>query len=72
MSETVLGPLLFTHVAVFNASLNGIGILWYNVDKLTGVETPLGGCSMDWSALLFGDSTAFQNTAEFIATVLTV
>ena len=62
----------YTHVAEFDASLSGIGIIWYVVDASTGAETPLGWCSIDIRLLGFCDDSAHQNTAEFIAGVMSI
>jgi hypothetical protein len=58
-------------VAEFDASLSGIGVIWYRVYE-DGTEVPVGGCAVDLRVLGFGDDSSYQNTAEFIgATVAT-
>jgi hypothetical protein len=53
----------------FDASLTGIGIIWYLVDA-SGSEVPLGACQVDISSLGFKGKPAYQNTAEFIGATL--
>ena len=56
------------HVAEFDASLSGIGILFYSV--IDEVEQPVARIQEDITSLGFGVDASFQNTAEFIAGVL--
>jgi hypothetical protein len=56
-------------VVEFDASLTGVGLLWFLVDD-NGVEVPLGGSAVDLTPLGFGEDASYQNTAEFIAAVL--
>jgi hypothetical protein len=58
-----------TVLVEFDASLRGIGLIWYLVDSL-GRERPIGGLSVDISGLGFGEDSQYQNTAEFIAATL--
>jgi hypothetical protein len=58
-----------TVIIEFDASLQGIGLIWYAIDPL-GEEHPLGGLSVDISAMGFEEDSQFQNTAEFIAATL--
>ena len=52
----------------FDASLTGIGLLYYQ--QSGNAEVLLGGGSVDISALHFASEASYQNTAEFIAAVL--
>lgn len=54
----------------FDASLTGVGLLYYRLDE--GVEFLVGGGSVDISVLGFQGQAAHQNTAEFVAIVLGV
>jgi hypothetical protein len=74
---TVLGPLKFsrpmrsfrlrrvTVIIEFDASLSGIGIIWY-----VGNERPVGAVAVDISLLGFGEDSQFQNSVEFIAATI--
>jgi hypothetical protein len=53
----------------FDASLTGIGIIWYLV-QADGSEVPVGACKVDISSLGFKGKPEKQNTAEFIAATL--
>jgi hypothetical protein len=57
-----------TLVIEFDASLNGIGILYY----IPGEErdTLIGSSVIDISSLGFGSEAKYQNSAEFLATIL--
>ena len=59
-----------THVLEYDASLSGIGVVWYAYAH--GREIPIGFLSVDITALGFGVNAAFQNSAEFIALVIAV
>jgi len=61
----------YTILAVFDASLSGIGIIWYRVG-LDGSQSPIGCFTGDIRSLGFGTDSSFQNTAEFIAAALCV
>ena len=52
----------------FDASLTGIGLLYYQ--QSGNDEVLIGGGSVDISALHFASEASYQNTAEFIAAVL--
>ena len=52
----------------FDASLTGIGLLYYQ--RSENGEVLLGGGSVDISSLHFDSEASYQNTAEFIAAVL--
>lgn len=56
-------------VVDFDASLTGIGIIWFLVDA-NGSEVPVGACQVDISSLGFEGKPANQNTAEFIGAML--
>jgi hypothetical protein len=56
-------------VVVFDASLTGIGLLWYRIAS-SGDEVLVGGSAVDLSSLGFGTDASNQNTAEFIAALL--
>jgi len=63
----------FAHwIVEFDASLSGIGLLWFHRENSESTEVLLGGCSLDITSLGFGDNAAFQNTAEFIAAAMGV
>jgi hypothetical protein len=57
-------------VIVFDASLTGVGFLRYRVTA-SGDEVLVGGSAVDLSSLVFGGDSSNQNTAEFIAALLT-
>ena len=59
-------------VVEFDASLSGIGLLWYHRPNSEDPEVLLGGCSVDITSLGFGVDASYQNTAEFIAAALGV
>jgi hypothetical protein len=56
-------------VVDFDASLTGVGIIWYLVDA-SGSEVPVGACQVDISSLGFKGKPENQNTAEFIGATL--
>jgi hypothetical protein len=56
-------------VVHFDASLLGVGLLWWR-RAVDGGETLLGGASLSLAALDFGEDSRFQNTAEYIAVTL--
>jgi hypothetical protein len=58
-------------IVEFDASLSGVGIIWYRLSD-TGVEVPVGGAAVDLLPLSFGADASYQNTAEFIAALLGV
>ena len=61
-------PIVPTLIIEFDASLTGIGILYY----LPGAEhdTLIGSCSIDISVLGFGSEAKYQNSAEFLGPIL--
>lgn len=75
---TVVEPLAFsrtldsfrerahTVVIEFDASLSGLGLVWYAVSN-DGIECPIGAASLSTHCLAFGEDSQFQNCAEFIA-----
>ena len=65
-------PCFAPWIVEFDASLSGIGLLWFHRDNSESTEVLLGGCSLDITSLGFGDDAAFQNTAEFIAAAMGV
>jgi len=58
-----------TWVCEFDASLTGIGIMWLRV-RPDGSEEPIAYASVDISCLGFGEDASFQNTAEYLASLL--
>jgi hypothetical protein len=54
----------------FDASLSGVGILWFYRATSESKEVLLGGCSLDITSLDFGVDASHQNTAEFLAATL--
>jgi hypothetical protein len=58
-------------VIEFDASLSGVGLIWYSITD-AGVEVPVGGAAVDLLPLAFGTDASHQNTAEFIAALLGV
>jgi hypothetical protein len=59
-----------TWVVEFDASLAGIGLLWYHRSNSESPEVLLGCFSLDIENLGFGTDASYQNTAEFIAATL--
>jgi hypothetical protein len=55
-------------VIEFDASLTGIGLLYY--ERLVDGEVLIAGGAIDITTLQFESEASFQNTAEFIAAVL--
>jgi hypothetical protein len=58
-------------VIEFDASLNGVGLIWYRISDAS-IEVPVGGAAVDLLPLAFGTNASHQNTAEFIAALLGV
>lgn len=56
------------HLVEFDASLFGIGLLFFDVDP-KGLEVPVAVAQVDISSLGFGVDSSWQNTAEFIAAI---
>jgi hypothetical protein len=56
-------------VVHFDASLFGVGLLWWRRAD-DGGETLLGGASLSLADLAFGEDSKHQNTAEYIAVTL--
>lgn len=59
-----------TVVAEFDASLAGIGIVWFDVQE--GTEIAMGVCALSTEALAFKDDSSYQNLSEFIAAIVAV
>ena len=55
------------HVIDFDASLDGVGLLFSSV--VHGREVPIASAQIDISSLGFNEDSSFQNSAEFIAAV---
>ncbi|KAJ1437277.1 hypothetical protein B484DRAFT_428363 [Ochromonadaceae sp. CCMP2298] len=58
-------------VAQFDASLGGIGVIWY-LRSPVGTESLIGGVWLDIRHLGFGEDSRFQNVAEFLAIICAV
>ncbi|KAJ1397366.1 hypothetical protein B484DRAFT_407017 [Ochromonadaceae sp. CCMP2298] len=58
-------------VAQFDASLGGIGVIWY-LRSPVGTESLIGGAWLDIRHLGFGEDSRFQNVAEFLAIICAV
>jgi hypothetical protein len=58
-------------IAVFDASLKGIGVLWHTVCA-DGSRRLIAGAALDIQSLHFGSDDSFQNTAEYIAATCAV
>ena len=56
-------------VCEFDASLSGIGIIWFRVDA-DGTETAVAYSSLDITSLGFGTDASFQNTSEYMGSLL--
>lgn len=57
------------HVVEFDASLSGLGLLFYTIAE-EGFEVPVAHAQVDIGTLGFGEDSSFQNTAEFIGGVV--
>jgi hypothetical protein len=62
-------PVFKGLVVEFDASLSGLGFLFYQRES-DGHETCLGGGAVSIVAMAFGGNSALQNTAEFIGSVV--
>ena len=58
-------------ICEFDACPQGLGCVWYQVQP-SGEELPIGAASWSISSLGFGEDSSFQNTAEFMAAVMSV
>ena len=58
-----------TWVCEYDASLSGIGIMWFQIMP-DGTEALRAYSSVDITSLGFGSDASFQNTAEYIASLL--
>ena len=56
------------YIVEFDASLNGVGILWYR--RINGAEVCLGGSAVSLRTLGFEDDSSYQNLCEFIGATL--
>lgn len=56
------------YIIEFDASLNGVGILWYK--RINGTEVCLGGSAVSLRTLGFEDDSSYQNLCEFIGATL--
>ena len=65
-----LKPTPATVVAEFDASLAGIGIVWFDVQE--GTEVAMGLYALSTVALGFKDDSSYQNLSEFIAAIVAV
>jgi hypothetical protein len=59
-----------TLVVEYDASLTGVGVVWYT--RTNGIETPHAGGAFNTSTLGFARDPRYQNKAEFIAGVIGV
>ena len=66
-SFTLTAPV---SVAEFDASLNGAGLIWYEIEH--GTEVARGVSAVDLTFLGFGTDSSFQNLSEFIGAILAV
>jgi hypothetical protein len=57
-------------VAEFDASLSGVGVLWFSSDG--AAEGVRGVCALSLLSLGFGKDSSFQNLAEFIGAIVAV
>ena len=57
-------------MAEFDASLAGIGVIWFDVQG--GNEVAMGVCALSTESLDFKDDSSFQNLSEFIAAIVAV
>ena len=57
-----------TYIVEFDASLHGIGILWYK--RMNNAEFCMGGSAISILGLAFGDDSSYQNVSEFIGATL--
>jgi hypothetical protein len=58
-------------VVQFDASLSGIGMMWYRREP-NGGELCLGGAAVSLAEFSFGEDSQYQNVAEFMAIVIGV
>ena len=56
------------YIVEFDASLQGVGILWCK--RIDGAEVCLGGSAVSLSSLGFEDDSSYQNLCEFIGATL--
>ena len=56
-------------ICEFDACLQGLGCVWYQCSP-DGTTTPIGAASWSIESLGFGKDASFQNTAEFMAAIM--
>lgn len=59
-----------TVLAVFDSSLKGVGVIWYDIKGVA--EVVRGYCAIDITGLNFLDDSSYQNLAEFIGAIVAV
>ena len=59
-----------TVVAEFDASLTGIGVIWYQ--RVDGAEVVLGVCALSTVFLDLRDDSSYQNFSEFLGALIAV
>jgi hypothetical protein len=64
-------PMVPRYVVQFDASLQGIGIVWLELGP-DGSERPLGGAAVSIASFGFGVDSQYQNVAEFMGIVVGV
>ena len=57
-----------TYIVEFDASLHGVGILWYK--RMNNAEVCMGGSAISILGLTFGNDSSYQNLCEFIGATL--
>lgn len=57
-------------VAEFDASLSGVGVVWFSSDG--AAEEVRGVCALSLLSMGFGKDSSFQNLAEFIGAIVAV
>lgn len=62
-------PLPPAWVCEFDASLSGIGIIWFKINN-ESQEQDVAYAKVDITSLNFGEDASFQNTAEYTASLL--
>ena len=62
-------PQVVTFIVEIDASLAGVGALWYRRDKDQN-EISLGAAAVDISWLNFGTDSSYQNVAEYIGGIV--
>ena len=62
------GTAIPTLIVEFDASLSGVGILWFK--RSNSAEVCLGGSAVDLRFLEFQEDSSFQNLSEFLGIIL--